>query len=153
MVRRLLILAVLAVLALPASSQALDRATATDGTLSVKDASGTISIVAHGVLIGQMDKGKVTIDDPNAADGPPAVVTGFEKTQDLSDTASRWSGTDIRFRMIGGFFRVKVIGSGINLSFVGHGSVTLKGTGGSYSVNGGDYQDVPDAATTVSLGT
>ena len=53
----------------------------------------------------------------------------------------------MRFRLIGGAFKVTVIGRGVNLSVVGRGRVTLKGEGtlddGSYSVNGADYLLVP----------
>jgi hypothetical protein len=56
-------------------------------------------------------------------------------------------GTKVRFRIIGGSFKIVVRGRGINLSLVGKGNVTLNGadTGddGTYSVNGGDYSAVP----------
>ena len=56
-------------------------------------------------------------------------------------------GNRVRFRIIGGTFRVVVKGRGINLSLVGKGNVTLKGMGteddGSYSVNGQGYSPIP----------
>ena len=54
----------------------------------------------------------------------------------------------MRFRIIGGAFRVRIQGRGINLSLVGKGSVTLNGAGtgedGMYSVNSGAYSFIPD---------
>ena len=65
-----------------------------------------------------------------------------------NDTTSTWGGTKVRFRMIGGTFKIVVRGRGINLSLVGKGTITLNGAGtgvdGSYSVNGGDYSVMPD---------
>ncbi len=112
--RRLLTFAVLLALALPAASAARTRG-ANDGTLSVKDARGTIFISARGGVIGSFAQGKVTI---------------------------------VRFRIIGGAFKIRVQGRGINLSLVGKGNVTLNGAGtgadGMYSVNGDTYSVIPD---------
>jgi hypothetical protein len=50
--------------------------------------------------------------------------------------------------MIGGAFKIRVQGRGINLSLVGKGSVTLNGGGigdaGIYSANGEAYTAIPD---------
>jgi hypothetical protein len=50
--------------------------------------------------------------------------------------------------LIGGTFKIRVVGSGVTLSVVGRGQVTLNGAGsgddGTYSVNGAPYADVPD---------
>src|SRR6058998_1459138 len=124
--RRLLTFGMLAALALPAASAARTHG-ATDGTLSVRDARGTITISARGGVIGSFARGSVTISDPIDGD----------------DTTTTWRGTKVRFRIIGGTFRIVVRGKGINLSLVGKGNVTVDGAGtlddGSYSVNGGEY--------------
>jgi hypothetical protein len=144
--RRLLTFAMLAALALPAASAARIQG-ATDGTLSVRDARGTITISGRGGVIGSFARGSVTINDPVDGDGTGPVVTGDEWSKDRNDTTTTWGGTKVRFRIIGGSFRIVVKGRGINLSLVGKGSVTLAGAGtgddGSYAVNGGDYLDLP----------
>src|SRR5436309_72315 len=145
--RRLLTFAVLVfALALPAGVAARPSGP-TDGTLSVKDARGIITIQGRGGVIGSFAKGSVTINDPVDGDGTGPIVTGDEWSKDKSDTASVWGGTKVRFRIIGGTFRIVVRGRGINLSLVGTGKVTLSGAGtdddGSYSVNGGEYFAVP----------
>jgi len=98
-------------------------------------------------VIGSFAKGSVTISDPVDGDGTGPIVTGDEWSKDRSDTVTTWGGTRVRFRMIGGTFRIIVKGRGINLSFVGKGNVTVTGAGtlddGSYSVNGGDYSPIP----------
>jgi hypothetical protein len=144
--RRLLTFAVLAALALPAASAARIQG-ATDGTLSVRDARGTITISGRGGVIGSFVRGSVTINDPIDGDGTGPVVTGDDWSKDRNDTTTTWGGTKVRFRIIGGSFRIVVKGRGINLSLVGKGTVTLAGAGtgddGLYSVNGGDYLALP----------
>jgi hypothetical protein len=144
--RRLLIFALLTALVLPAV--ALARPTGlTDGTLSVQSGDGKIVIAGRGGVIGSFAKGSVTISDPVDGDGTGPIVTGDEWSRDKSDTTTTWGGKGVRFRMIGGVFRIVVKGRGINLSFVGKGNVTITGAGtlddGTYSVNGGDYSAIP----------
>ena len=144
--RCLLTFAMLAALALPAASAARTQG-ANDGTVSVRDARGTITISGRGGVIGSFARGSVTIADPIEGDGTGPVVTGDEWSRDRDATTTTWGGTKVRFRIIGGSFRIVVRGRGINLSLVGTGKVTLSGAGtaddGSYSVNGGDYMSVP----------
>jgi len=145
--RRLLILAMLVMLVLPAASAARTDAP-NDGTLSVSDGRATITINGRGAVIGSFARGSVTISDPIDGDGTGPVVTGDDWSKEKNDTTSTWGGTKVRFRMIGGTFKIVVRGRGINLSLVGKGTITLNGAGtgadGSYSVNGGDYSVMPD---------
>ena len=145
--RRLLTFAMLVALALPATSAARGR-TPTDGTLSVRDARGTITISGRGGVIGSFARGSVTIVDPVDGDGTGPIVTGDDWSKERNDTTTTWGGARVRFRMIGGTFRIRVQGRGINLSLVGKGNVTLRGAGtdddGTYSVNGEAYSPIPD---------
>jgi hypothetical protein len=106
-------------------------------------------------VIGSIAKGSVTINDPIDGDGTGPIVTGDEWSKDKSDTATIWGGTKVRFRIIGGTFRVVVRGRGINLSFVGRGGVILNGAGtdddGSYATNGSDYNLIPAFALPFTL--
>jgi hypothetical protein len=144
--RRLLTFALLAALALPAVSAARSQS-ANDGTLSVRDARGTITISGRGGVIGSFAQGRVTISDPVDGDGTGPIVTGDEWSKDRDVTTTTWGGAKVRFRIIGGSFRIVVKGRGINLSLVGKGNVALDGAGsgddGSYSVNGGEYLPLP----------
>jgi hypothetical protein len=153
--RRLLTFAVLALaLALPAGAAARPSGS-TDGTLSVKDARGIVTIQGRGGVIGSFNKGSVLINDPVDGDGTGPIVTGDDWSKEKTDTATQWGGTRVRFRIIGGYFKVVVRGRGINLSFVGKGSVILNGAGteddGSYAFNGGDYNLIPAFALPFTL--
>src|SRR5213596_2217355 len=141
--RRLLTFAMLAGLVLPATSLAHPSGI-NDGTLSVQSGDGKIVIAGRGGVIGSFAKGSVTISDPIDGDGTGPIVTGDDFPPiERNDTTTTWRGTKVRFRIIGGTFKIRVQGRGINLSLVGKGNVTMTGAGtgddGSYSVNGGEY--------------
>ena len=70
--------------------------------------------------------------------------------------ATVYGGTNVRFRLLGGTFRIKVIGRGVNLSVVGTGKVTLNGDDtaaddGTFSFNGDPYQPVLAGASIFAL--
>jgi|SRR5438874_12139211 len=135
----------------PAVALAADR----EGTLSVRNATGSVAVAARGTLFGHCDRCTVVITDPDPTDGKPPVVTPISVVRvPLSDTRTSYSGNDLRFRVIGGFFRVKVSGTGIDISTVAAGAATLAdGTAGTYSVGGGPFQPMPAERTSVPLGT
>jgi hypothetical protein len=136
--RRLLVLAVAAALAVPALAWAATRAL-DDGTLSVKNGDGVVFVSVRGTLIGTCDNCRVSIVDPSPDDGAPAVVTGNEDHKEISDTRDIYSGKDVRFRMVGGFFKIKVSGYGIDLGVVAKGWGRIQAydsNTGTYSVNG-----------------
>jgi hypothetical protein len=153
--RRLLFACALIALAVPAATSA-SRGADGDGTLVVRNGSGVINIAAKGSVIGSCDHCTIWIDDPLPGDGSGPIVTGFEgKRDDLTDTKSRWEGTDVRFRLIGGFARTRVRGSGIDLYAVGRGSVTVRGwltNLGTYAVDGGERRALPFDPLTFQLG-
>ena len=130
-----------------------------DGTLTVKNGDGRIVIIGRGAVIGRFDKGQVTIRDPNPNDGIGPIVTGADATQSLNEKTTRYSGSNVRFRMIGGSFSITVFGTDINLSAIGKGMVTLNGTlggrgnvdDGTYAVNGGAPQSFPNFFYTFPL--
>ena len=153
--RRAIFACALSALVLPTGGVASDTAKG-DGTLVIRNASGVVHIAATGTLIGSCDRCTIWIDDPEPADGSGPIVTGFEgKRNDITDTKSRWDGFDVRFRVIGGFARTRVRGSGIDLYTVGVGSVTVRGflnNLGTYAVDGGDRRMLPFEPLTFQLG-
>jgi hypothetical protein len=142
------LLALLGVLSVPLfASAALAGSTASgDGALSVKSADGKVVVNGRGGVIGHIDKGQITIKDPNPNDGTGPIVNGADSTQSLGEHTTRYSGTNIRFRMIGGTFQITVYGTDIDMSVIGKGLVALDGTTstlGTYAVNGETPQPFP----------
>lgn len=155
--KRVALIVALAALVFPTLAVAFPQ-NAGDGTLSVKDGRGTFLINARGGVIGSFAKGRVIITDPIPGDGTGPIVSvsgGDDWHKDRGDTVDIYGGTKIRFRLIGGAFKIKVIGRGVNLSVVGKGQATINGDDafddGSYSVNGGDYVPVPFDPATFTL--
>ena len=143
--RILLALFASALLGLPALAWAASSA-ADDGTLSVKNADGVIFVSARGTMIGACDRCRVSIVDPSPDDGFPAVVSGAESHQDLSETHDLYSGTDVRFRLVGGIFRIKVTGYGVDLGVVAKGWGRIQAydsNTGTFSVNGAPRRPLP----------
>ena len=122
-----------------------------DGTLTVKNGDGRIVMIGRGAVIGRFDKGQVTIKDPNPNDGVGPIVTGADVTQSLNDKTTRYSGSNVRFRMIGGPFAVTVFGTDVDLSAIGRGLIQLNGSlvargvvdDGTYAVNGATHPFPP----------
>jgi hypothetical protein len=148
-VRRAFAILVLAgILTIPAVALASSQ-DANDGTLSVRNGVGRVWIGARGVVIGRFDSGSVRIVDP-AADGetPSVQVWGAERHREPSDTTDVWSGTNVRFRIVGRV-RITVTGSDIDLSAIGTGRVGLHGNDtngpdGTFWINDGPTRSLPN---------
>jgi len=143
--RPLLVVLASAALAVPALAWATSGA-ADDGTLSVKNGDGVIFVSARGTIIGACDQCRVSIVDPSPDDGFPAVVNGAESHQDVSDTHDIYSGSDVRFRLVVGVFRIRVSGYGVDLGVVtkGWGRIQAYDSNtGTFSVNGGARRLLP----------
>jgi len=150
--RRLLTFCALVALALPAALQA---ATTADGTLAVKNATGVVMVNANGVVIGHADKAKITITDADSTDGR-VIVLGWESRVAIAPTKTQYLGKDMRFKLLGGDNILFIRGSGISLSAVGEGKVTLDGgnvvNDGKFSIDDGPFRGLPDALQTFSFG-
>ena len=131
-----------------------------DGTLTVRDGHGSMAVKVKGSVIGRLGKGTLTVTDaPNQ--GATIVVRGAERTRYPSARTTVYSGKNIRFRVA--HTRpvvVQVNGKAISFSAVGRGDGWMDGRGdpvagiffdGSYSLNGGAYQSLPDLRTRFEL--
>jgi hypothetical protein len=132
----------LALLALILPVSALAVTEAGDGTLSVEDGRGKVTLQARGGVFGRLDRGTVTVYDTTPVDANFPVVTGADQPEAfLVDGGVRYRGTGIRFRVIGGGFKLLIQGRGIDLSVVGKGSGFIEGDTlepGVYSLDGAD---------------
>lgn len=154
--RRLLVPILLAAALVPAAALAAPGAPG-DGTVSVRNAAGKVAIVARGSFIGYCDSCSIWVNDPDPTDGAGPLVTNSEVSLNLTDTKTFYRGSQMRFRMVGGFVRVIIQGRGIDVSGIGHGQVVLNGLGGSndgvYQFNGDLYRSLPDFELRFTLGS
>lgn len=132
----------LALLALALPVAAVSATSVGEGTLSVDDGRGKVNVRARGGVIGRLDRGTVTIYDLTPADASEPVVSGVDEPPLLvAENGIRYRGTGLRFRVIGGNFRILIQGRGIDLSVVGKGEGFIEGDTlepGVYSLDGAD---------------
>jgi hypothetical protein len=157
--RKLVLLTVVLLLAAPAVAWGL-RGAPGDGSLVVEDGRGVVALNARGGIIGRFDQGQLLVQDPPEAGGIGPIVFGAERVRDIGLTRTLYIGEDIRFRLIGGTYRVRISAVGMDISAVGRGFAILDdgepigfSDPGRYSVNGGPFQAMPSSPTRVSLGT
>jgi hypothetical protein len=164
--RILLLVAGAAILALPAGAAARAQThRVKPGFLVVRDALTDSGIAGHpvatvavtGFVIGRIrQEGAVKIFHFTSG-GSLAQASGVDvsrqavtyKGQQGQQQGTKFSGSDFRFRAVGGTWRVVVYGAGVSLYAGGkgrawlHGSVFSPATDGVYSFNGGRFASMP----------
>jgi hypothetical protein len=171
--RILLSCALLGVLTLPAAAIARSSASAKPGYLVVRKAAGdggvngrpVVTLVVRGFVLGRISQeARVAVYylPTKNAGGTPQVQQGA----DVSTSTRRWhglpgkvfSGSNFRFRAMGGYYRVVVRGSGVYLFAGGHGHVAFRGSSvnpgadGTYSVNAGKFRSLPQGPVQLKIG-
>jgi hypothetical protein len=143
----------LALLALALPMTAISAGHVGEGTLSVENGRGKVTLQGRGGVIGRLERGTVRIFDLSPADANQPVVSGADKPIRLvGQNGIQYAGSGLRFRLNGGGFRIVVDGRGIDLSVVGKGSGSIKGQTaepGVYSLDGADCRQ--DASTCTPL--
>jgi hypothetical protein len=131
-----------------------------DGTFAVQAGRGAFQLQnMQGSVLGRVDRGKVTITDPDASNGTP-IVRGYQSVKIKSPTTSVYCCKNIRFMILGGAFSIQIDqGVGVELSVVGRGKAMLLGAGyselglsdGTYQLNDSPAVPVPDVRTWVQI--
>src|SRR6476659_953401 len=123
--RRICLILLVSAFAAPVAALAADR-TSGEGSLVFSDANGTIIVQGKGLIFGHFDQGALMVldyrpDDPNAS-----ITVSGSRVRVVKGT---YSGSDIRFLFPSGRYTLELIGTGIALSAVGKGSVSVTGAG------------------------
>jgi len=154
--RKLLVLLVV-FLALPAAAYSQQRAQ--NGTLSVREGRGVVQLDARGSMTGRVN-GRLTVTDPKPFDTKRPVVYGATKTVYRNAKTTVYQGKNVRFRLGGARFVVRMEGKAIFLSAIARGTGTLDGNGdpaqnvfydGVWSLNDEPYHSIPDEPTPFDL--
>ncbi len=145
--RRLSFILLLALLALPAAALAA-RADKGDGVFELKGANGVFILTGRGVVLGQMDKGTVRVQDISPNDGQQPLVSAEHSKPTDDPTATLYWGNDTHFKVTGGKYKLRFKGSGIDLTAIGVGSADVTGNAlsldtGTWSLDGGKWSSVP----------
>ena len=124
-----------------------------DGALSILSGNGWMTIVGKGTIYGQLDKGTLTVTDPDPTDGTIQVV-GAEQTRPKGLNVTVYTGKNITFRLVGGRYKLAIAAStGVDLLAVGVGKAWLRGdptapNAGTYTVDGSRRTPIPVAPAT-----
>jgi hypothetical protein len=159
--RHLLVPVLVLAAGFPVAALAERGAPPSDGSLTVRDGRGKVVIVVRGSLIGRFGNGSLTIEELSPDEGSEPVVRGYKSFKwGRNGNARTYSGKSVRFRLIGGRYRVQFTGKGLHFSLVGKGRVQLDGNGsvedgifydGFYSLNGSEEESLPDEPTWLNL--
>jgi hypothetical protein len=125
------------------------------GSLSVERGRGTISLEIRGSVLGRQAWGTLRVTDLTPRDRFVPAVTGRKLTTvRIGPRTVLHRGQGLRFRMLGGGYRIVARGTGISMSAVGRGVVVLDGDGlvgedvGVYSLDEGvDCGMTPELCT------
>jgi hypothetical protein len=157
---RKLLVPFLLVLVLPATAFAARQPPpASNGTLSIREGRGVVQLNARGSMTGRL-RGRITITDPNPYDTKRPVVYGATRTKYKNEKTTLYVGNNVRFRLIGALYTIRIEGKAIFMSAVGRGQGTLDGDGsaqnnifydGVYSLNDEPYHSLPDDPTSFEL--
>ena len=152
------VLLILLALLVPAAAFS-SSSTPSNGTLSIREGRGIVELDARGSMTGRVN-GQISITDPKPYDSKRAVVYGATKTIYRNVRTTTYRGKNLRFRLIGARFELRIQGRAIFLSAIGRGDGVLDGAGdpsaniffdGTWSLNDGAPQSLPDTATPFDL--
>jgi hypothetical protein len=131
----------------------------TGGTLSVERGRGTVMIDLKGAVVGRISGGTLRVTDHTPFDRFTPVVSGRKLTEtQLGPRTVLYRGQGLRFRMVGGGYRMVARGWGITVSAVGRGTVVLDAEQrfvgddtGVYSLDGTDCSVEPLSCTPLPI--
>jgi len=130
-----------------------------DGVLSVERGKGVVMLDLRGSVLGRLTSGTLRVTDHTPGDRYVALVVGRKVVQErLGPRTVLYRGQGLRYRMLGGGYRIVVRGNGIDVSAVGRGVVMLDGEPrvpaedtGVYSLDGADCELEPQLCTPVPI--
>jgi len=155
--RKTVLLLLLALL-VPAAAQS-QSSTPQNGTLSIREGRGIVQLDARGSMTGRVN-GKISITDPKPYDNKRPVVYGATKTTYRNVKTTVYQGKNLRFRLIGARFQLRIQGRAIFLSAIARGNGVVDGAGdptanvfydGTWSLNDSPPLSLPDTATPFEL--
>jgi len=122
------------------------------GALSVERGKGVVMLDLRGSVLGRLASGTLRVTDHTPGDRYSALVVGRKLAQErVGPRTILYRGQGLRFRMLGGGYRIVARGIGIDVSAVGRGVVMLDGDPkvpgedtGVYSLDGADCELEPE---------
>ena len=121
----LFVCAIASVVALVGSAAAAVRA---NGELSLERGRGSAVLEMRGVVLGRLTAGTLRVTDLTPRDRFAETVSGRKVTSErMGPRTVLYRGQGIRFKLLGGRYRIVIRGTGMSVSAVGRGDVLLDG--------------------------
>jgi hypothetical protein len=122
------------------------------GSVELQDGSGSVVLtLTRGALIGRFDRGRLRVTLGEGTQ-PEVVVFGAEETILMDETTTLYRGRNIRFKVLGGTWRVAIHAVNIDASVVGRGIASLRGATGAVSIDGAQFRALPLEFKVIQLG-
>lgn len=156
---RALILFVCAIVAAVAVAASAAGAVRDSGQLSLERGRGSAALELRGVVLGRLTSGTLRVTDLTPRDRFVPTVSGRKVTaQRIGPKTTLYRGVGIRFKVLGGRYRLVLRGSGMSVSAVGVGEVVLDGDSrwigddvGVFSLDGVDCVMAPELCLPVPI--
>ena len=121
----LFVCAIVATVAVAASAAGVVR---DNGQLSLERGRGSAALEMRGVVLGRLTAGTLRVTDLTPRDRFAPSVSGRKVTAErIGPKTTLYRGVGIRFKLLGGRYRIVLRGSGMSVSAVGVGEVVLDG--------------------------
>ena len=104
-----------------------------------------------GAVLGTLAKGTLVVHDWSEGPETEVRISGCERFSRPARRTRECTGRRISFSVLAGAWRASIEGSKINASAVLRGSVTLRGTGGTYAIGNGPARRWPHEPETFYL--
>ena len=137
-----------------------DRAASPNGCLVVSNGQGVVNVVARGTIRGRIDSGRIIVDEVG---DDSLQVFGATRIRDLGVRTTLYIGENLRFQLLDGNFRVRIVAVGIQLQTASRGYAVLSGENfsnpGEFSIDRqswcdrSTYRSMPATATRFQLGS
>ena len=136
--------------AVGASARAEQEIGSQAGQLELQRGAGTVVVaMVRGAILGRFERGRLTVTNRKGG-ATEITVFGAEETIER-ENGTIYRGQDIRFKISGLGWRVGIQAVGLDLSLVGRGVATLRGTG-LVSVDGEPFRPWPPDFRSIVLG-
>jgi len=125
---RALILFVCAIAVTVAVAASAGAGVRDNGQLSLERGRGSATLEMRGVVLGRLTNGTLRVTDLTPRDRFDPTVSGRKVTAErIGAKTTLYRGVGIRFKVLGGRYRIVLRGSGMSVSAVGVGEVVLDG--------------------------
>jgi hypothetical protein len=125
---RALIVFLCAIAATVAVAASAAGAVRDSGQLSLERGRGSAVLEMRGVVLGRLTAGTVRVTDRTPRDRFVPTVSGRKVTAErIGPRTTLYRGVGIRFKVLGGRYRIVLRGTGMSVSAVGVGEVGLDG--------------------------